>query len=131
MDLLKKILLAASLGVAMIATAPVSMAAGKIEKATVAEVVEAIKETIKLSEESLAAIESGADKKSILDLLKRTKQSSKRIESNIVDRLRQTANARVSKARSAVKKDDKETAVAFMTEAVQRFKDIQKKHSSF
>ena len=131
MDLLKKIVLAASLSVAMIATAPVSMAAGKIEKATVAEVVEAIKETIKLSEESLAAIESGADKKSILDLLKRTKQSSKRIESNIVDRLRQTANARVSKARSAVKKDDKETAVAFMTEAVQRFKDIQKKHSSF
>jgi hypothetical protein len=131
MAIFKKVLLAVFVSVAMIATAPVTIAAGKIEKATPQEVTEAIKDTISLSEETLAAVESGAEKEAVLDLFKRTKQSSKRIESNIVDRLRQTANSRLKKARSAFKKDDKETAVAFMTEAIQIFKDVQKKHAAF
>ena len=131
MAILKKVLLAVFVSMAMIATAPVTIAAGKIEKATAQEVVEAIKDTISLSEETLAAVESGAEKEAVLELFKKTKQASKRIESNIVDRLRQTANARLRKARSAFKQDDKETTIAFMTEVVQRFKEIQKKHSSF
>lgn len=130
MNLHKKILLAAFISAAMITTAPVTMAA-KIEKATAQAVVKIIEETIVLSEEALAAIESGMEKKELLKLLKKLKQSSKGIESNIVDRLRQTANARLNKARSAVKQDDKETAIAYMTEVVQLFKKIQKKHSAF
>jgi len=131
MAILKKVLLAAFVSTAMITTAPVTIAAGKIEKATPQEVKEAIVETISLSEETLAAVESGAEKEAVLDLFKRTKQSSKRIESNIVDRLRQTANSRLSKARSAYRKDDKETTIGLMTEVVQRFNEIQKKHSAF
>lgn len=131
MNLHKKILLAAFISAAMITTAPVTMAAGKVEKATAQAVVKIIEETIVLSEEALAAIESGMEKKELLKLLKKLKQSSKGIESNIVDRLRQTANARLNKARSAVKQDDKETAIAYMTEVVQLFKKIQKKHSAF
>ncbi len=130
MELLKKLLMAVSISIAMIATTQVATA-GKIEKATVQEVKEAIVDTISLSEETLAAIESGAEKDSVLELFKKTKQSSKRIESNIVDRLRQTANSRLRNARSAYKKDDKETAIGLMTEVIQRFNEIQKKHSSF
>lgn len=130
MNLHKKILLAAFISAAMITTAPVTMAA-KVEKVTAQAVVKIIEETIVLSEEALAAIESGMEKKELLKLLKKLKQSSKGIESNVVDRLRQTANARLNKARSAVKQDDKETAIAYMTETVQLFKKIQKKHSAF
>lgn len=53
----------------MITTAPVTMAA-KVEKATAQAVVKIIEETIVLSEEALAAIESGMEKKELLKLLK-------------------------------------------------------------
>jgi hypothetical protein len=130
MDLYKKILFAVSISIAMITTAPVALAA-KVEKATAEAVVKIIEETITLSEETLEALQGGAEKEKLLALLKKTKQSSKGIESNIVDRLRQTANARLNKVRSAVKQDDNETAIAYMTEVVERFKEIQQKHSAF
>lgn len=131
MDLFKKILLAVFVGTAMIATAPVTLAAGKIENATKEEVAEAIVEAIDLSEKALAAVKAGESKETVMALLKSTKQASKRIESNIVDRLRSKANSRVSKARSAYKKGDMAKAEALLAEAVETFKEVQTKHSSF
>ena len=131
MALLKKLLLAVFVSVAMFATAPATMAAGKIEKATIAEVTEAIKETISLSEETLAALQSGADKEKVLGLYKSTKQESKKIESNIVDRLRSKANSRVKQSRSAYLKEDNAKAEELMTEAIKIFKEVQVKHREF
>lgn len=131
MDLLKKLLLAVFVSVAMFATAPATMAAGKIEKATIADVTEAIKEAISLSEETLAALQSGAEKDKILGLYKSTKQASKKIESNIVDRLRSKANSRVKQSRSAYLKEDNAKAEELMTEAIKIFKEVQVKHREF
>lgn len=131
MALLKKLLLAVFVTVVMFATAPATMAAGKIEKATIAEVTEAIKEAISLSEETLAALQSGAEKDKVLGLYKSTKQASKRIESNIVDRLRAKANSRVKKSRSAYLKEDNAKAEELMTEAIKIFNEVQAKHKAF
>jgi hypothetical protein len=131
MDLLKKILLAVFVGTAMIATAPVTLAAGKVENATKEEVAAAIVEAIDLSEQTLAAVQAGDDKDKVMEMLKSIKQASKRIESNIVDRLRSKANSRVSKARSAFKKGDNTKAEALLVEAVVIFKEVQSKHRSF
>ena len=131
MALLKKLLLAVFVSVAMFATAPATMAAGKIEKATVAGVTQAIEDAISLSQETLTAIQSGAEKDKVLELFKSTKQASKKIESNVVDRLRSKANSRLSKARSAYKKEDTAKAEELMTEAVKIFKEVKTKYHAF
>ncbi|WP_031434598.1 hypothetical protein [Methylomarinum vadi] len=131
MDLLRKVLLAVFVSVAMFATAPATMAAGKIENATAEEVSQAIEDAISNSEKAVAAMQSGADEDTVLGLLKATKQASKRIESNVVDRLRSKANSRIAKSRSAFRKGDKEKAQALATEALDIFKEVKSKYHSF
>ncbi len=131
MSILKKVLSAAIISTAMLTTSPSVMAAGKIEKATMAEVSEAVEDAVRLSDETVAAISEGAEKDVVMNLFKETKQASKRIESNIVDRLRQKANGRLRQARSAFKKGDTGEALAKMTEAAQIFKDIKAKRNAF
>lgn len=129
MDLLKKLLLAAV--ISMTAISPAAFAEGKIKNATVEEVSQAIDDAIRLSGETLTAVQSKAEKDEVLKLLKATKQASKRIESNVVDRLRSKANGKIAQARSAVKKGDSETAIALLTEAVEIFKEVKTKHQAF
>lgn len=131
MDLLKKVLLAVFVSAAMFSAAPATMAAGKIQNATAEEVSQAIEDAISNSEAALAAMQNGEDQDAVLALLKSTKQASKRIESNIVDRLRSKANSRVSKARSAYKKGENEKAQALLSEATEIFKEVQSKYKSF
>ncbi len=130
MDFLKKILPAVFVSIAMLVTVP-AMAAGKIENATTEEVSQAIDDAIRLSGEALEAMENGADVDTVLALVKSTKQASKRIESNVVDRLRSQANSRLAKARMAYKKGDSEKAKALMTEAAKLYKEVKTKYQAF
>ena len=130
MALLKNLLLA-FVAIAVLSIATPASAAGKIEKATTQEVAEAIVHTIALTEETVAAIKNGIDTKAALALFKKIKQSSKKIESNIVDRLRSKANQRIVKARSAMKKGDTAKAIALTEEATEIFKEVKVKHANF
>jgi Zn-dependent oligopeptidase len=131
MAILKKVLSAAIISTAMLTSAPTVMAAGKIEKATMADVTEAVEEAVRLSDETVAAIKEGAEKDTIMNLFKETKQASKKIESNVVDRLRQKANETLRKARSKYKKGETEEALTLMTKAAKIFKDIKAKRNAF
>lgn len=132
MALLKKLLLASAITVSLITVSPATFAAGKIEKSTVAEVKVAIDETIALSEDVLAAVEAGeATQEEVLILMKKTKQASKRIESNPVDRLRSKGNQRMAKARSAFKKGEHEKAIVLIKEVVSIYKEVKVKYNSF
>ncbi len=134
MGLLKKLLLAISIAAVSISAISVTpaIAAGKIEKATAEEVTITIAKTIELSEKTLAAVIAGEmSKDEILALMKETKQSSKLIESNIVDRLRSKASERLAKGRSAFKKGKKDEAVELLTKVVEIFKEVQIKHAAF
>ncbi len=133
MDLLKKLVLAFFMSFAMLVIAPTAMAApaGKVANQTQAEVVQSLIDTVNVSEETLAAMKSGADKDAVMALLKKTKQTAKRIESAVVLSDRDRALARVNKARSAYKKGDTAEAEELMAEAVERFKDVEKKFHNF
>ncbi len=131
MSILKKILSAAIVSTVILTSAPAVIAAGKIEKATMAEVTEAVEDAVRLSDETVAAIKEGAEKEAVMNLFKETKQASKRIESNVVDRLRQKANETLRKARSKYKKGENEEALTLMTKAAKIFKDIKAKRNAF
>lgn len=128
---LKKLILAFFFSFAFLATAPSAFAVGKIENATPAETVIAIDETLVLAEETLAAIKDGTDKETVMPMFKKTKQSAKKIESTVTYMLREKSLGRLSKARSAFKKGDTETAEAKMTEALKLFKELKTKYHDF
>jgi len=108
MGLLKKLTLAFFVSFAMLAVAPSAIAKpGKIANQTQAEVEQSLLDTIAVAEETLAAMKSGADKETVMALLKKTKQTGKTIESSVVLANRDRALTKVKKARSAYKKDQK------------------------
>ena len=130
MALLKRTFLTVALAASVVAYVPVSVA-GKVENATAAEVKEAIDSAVSLSEETLAAVNSDADKDAVLDLYKATKQASKRIESNVVDRLRAKANSFLGNSRNAFKKGNKAEAVELLEKAVETYKGVKTKYGAF
>ncbi len=79
MRLSKKNLLAILLVSAVAIVSTPTIAAGKIENATPAEVKASIETTIERAEKTLATLESGTDKETVLALLSDTKQMAKEI----------------------------------------------------
>jgi len=133
MSLLKKLVLALFVSTAMIATVPSAMAkpAGKVANQTGAETEQALLDTISAAEAALAGIRNGDDKKTVMALLKTSKQTAKTIESAVVLSDRDRAMARVKKARSAFKKGKTKEAEELMIEAVERFKAVNEKYHNF
>ena len=128
MDLLKKVILALFVSLSMFAVAPAVMA--EIEVPSTEEVAEAIEDSIKLSEQTLAALKANEPKDSVLALFKSTKTASKKIESTPVERTRFKASQKLAKARLAFKRGDTEEAVELMTEVIELFKEVQKIHQA-
>ncbi len=131
MDFMKKAALALCLSMPLATTAPNLMAAGKIANATAAEVAEAIDKTIQSSEETLAAIKSGADKNSVMAMFKTTKQHAKKIESTVTFSIRDKGLARLKTARSAFKKENMRKAEDYMAQAIDIFKKTKAKYHNF
>lgn len=123
MHFVKKMIIAIFLGFA-ISTAAV--AAGKIENATMDEIKAAIDNTIELSEQTLAAIESGADKEKVLDLISDVKQMGKEIHATRRAAVyKSKAGTQMKKARSAAKKNDLETAKEHVKNGVEFYKQLK------
>ncbi|SMG62360.1 conserved hypothetical protein, secreted [methanotrophic bacterial endosymbiont of Bathymodiolus sp.] len=133
MSLLKKLVLAFFVSFAMLATAPSVMAkpAGKVANQSQAEVAQSLTDTVTIAEETLAAMKSGADKDTVLALIKKTKQTAKTIESSVVLAKRDRALSKVAKARGAYKKDRHEKAEELMEQAVKGFKDVKTLYHNF
>ncbi len=133
MTSLKKIVLALFVSSALLAAAPSAVAkpAGKVENQSQEAVAQSLVDTITAAETALAAVQNGTDKKETMALFKATKQTAKTIESSVVLADRDRALNRVMKARSAFKKGDIKTAEEFMTEAVERFKQVKAKYHNF
>ncbi|WP_428355417.1 hypothetical protein [Methyloprofundus sp.] len=130
MNLLKKLVLAFFVSFAMLAVAPSAMA-GKQENQTQAQVAQSLTDTVTAAEETLAAMKSGADKETVMALLKKTKQTAKTIESSVVLANRDRALGKVKKARSAYKKDQHAKAEELMTQAVDKFKKVKEQYHNF
>ena len=131
MGLLKKLTLAFFVSFAMLAVAPSAIAAGKVANQTQAEVEQSLLDTIAVAEETLAAMKSGADKETVMALLKKTKQTGKTIESSVVLANRDRALGKLKKARSAYKKDQHEKAEELMEQAVKKFIAVNEQYHNF
>lgn len=133
MALLKKLVIASFISTAMITAAPSAMAKpmGKIENQTQEGVLSAFDESIATAEETLEALNSGADKDAVLALMKKSKQALNRIESATVNREKERANTLLRKSRSAFKKGDTEKAKALMVDTVAKFKSLKQIFLSF
>ena len=132
MGLLKKLTLAFFVSFAMLAVAPSAIAKpGKIANQTQAEVEQSLLDTIAVAEETLAAMKSGADKETVMALLKKTKQTAKTIESSVVLADRDRALSKVGKARLAYKRDQHAKAEELMEQAVKGFKKVNEKYHNF
>ena len=125
MHLIKKIILASFL-ICAISTTPVALAAGKIENATLEEIKASIDTTIERSEKTLEALESGADKEAVLELLASTKQMAKEIHATRKSAVyKSKAGSQMKKARSAAKKDDLEKAKEHVIKGLEYYKNLK------
>jgi ribosomal protein S20 len=103
-----------------------SVAAGKIENATLEEILAAIDTTIERSEKTLAALESGADKETVLGLLRDTKQIAKEIHATRKAAVyKSKAGTLMKKARSATKKDDMDAAKEHVAKGLEFYKKLK------
>ncbi|MGR9115367.1 MAG: hypothetical protein ACU85E_06340 [Gammaproteobacteria bacterium] len=125
MNFLKNIIFSIFIASSLGAVSSVSFAAGKIENATTADVKEQIEKAIDNTADAIAAIQNNENEDAVLGLIKNAKQASKRIESNRLDVKRSRANASLAKARNAVKKAQNDEAIAFLTKALDGFKEIK------
>lgn len=126
MHLIKKMILAFFFISVTATISTTAIAAGKIENATLDEVKASINMTIERSEKTLAAIESGADKETVLALLSDTKQMAKEIHATRRAAVfKSKAGSQMKKARKAAKKDDLETAKGHVEKGVQFYKQLK------
>ena len=133
MSLFKKLVMAFFVSFAMLAAAPSAMAKplGKIQNQSQEGVAQSLDDTVAVAEETLAAMKSGADKDTVMALLKKTKQTGKTIESSVVLANRDRALGKVKKARSAYKKDQHAKAEELMAQAVDKFKKVREQYHNF
>lgn len=126
MYLTKKIILAFLLVCAVTTVSTTTIAAGKIENATLEEIKASIDTTIERSEKTLAALESGADKETVLTLLRDTKQMAKEIHATRRSAIyKSKAGTQMKKARFAAKKGDLETAKGHVAKGVEFYKQLK------
>ena len=121
------ILLAATVG----ASSTITNTAGKIESLTTEEVTHAIETTVKYAEETLEALNNGADKDVILDLIRKTKQIAKEIEVTRLGPNKMKASAQMKKARFAVRKDEMDKAKKHVKKGVSYYHALRKRFYDF
>nr|WP_305906739.1 hypothetical protein [Methylomarinum sp. Ch1-1]MDP4519442.1 hypothetical protein [Methylomarinum sp. Ch1-1] len=80
-----------------------SSSAFAVANPTYGEVWAAIDNTIAKVEEAKSALENGADKEALIDMVTEARQLQKEIANNDLDVKRNRASAKLKKARSAIK----------------------------
>jgi len=120
MNALKKILVSLSMA-GFMAASSTAMAANP----TVAEVKAAIDNTIAKVEESISAIEQGADTEATVALINEARQAQKDISNQEVDLKRNKASSKLKNAIAEVRKSELQPAEQLLREALKDFQDIK------
>ena len=120
MKALKKIVVTLSVAGFMAASSG-AMAANP----TVAEVKAAIDNTIAKVEESISAIENGADNDALVALINDARQVQKDISNQEVDLKRNKASSKLKNAIAEVRKSELQPAEQLLREALKDFQEIK------
>ena len=123
MNTFKKIL--ASLAIATLSSTAFAVANPSYE-----DVKAAIDNTLAKVEETKAALENGADSEKLIDMVTDARQLQKDIANNVLDVKRNRASNVLKQARMAIQKSDLQSAKESLTDAANRYKEIQKLYAS-
>lgn len=125
MKLLKSIIIAVAITASM-GVASSAIAAGKIENATTADVMEAIEQAITGSAAALDGLKNGSKEEAVLESVSSARQATKRIEvGTTLDPTRSRASTQLRTANAAVKNGEKDKAEAALIEAIKGFEEIK------
>jgi Skp family chaperone for outer membrane proteins len=122
MNTFKKILLSSVMTVSM---ASISSAASAVENPSYEDVKAAIENTQAKVDESIAALNNGADNEVVIEMITDARQLQKDIANNVLDLKRNQASNVLKKARTALKSNELEVAKESLTDAANRYKEIQ------
>ncbi|OAI16626.1 hypothetical protein A1507_11505 [Methylomonas koyamae] len=92
---------------------------------TYAEVRAAIDNTLAKVEEAKVAMDSGAPKESLVDMITEARQLQKDIANNVLDVKRNQASGVLKQVRVAIEKDDMQAAKESLNNALNRYKEIK------
>ncbi|MCD2453441.1 hypothetical protein GO003_023965 [Methylicorpusculum oleiharenae] len=122
MNIFKKILLSSVMTVSM---AAISSVASAVENPSYEDVKAAIENTQSKVDESIAALNNGADNEVVIEMITDARQLQKDIANNVLDLKRNQASNVLKKARTALKSNELEVAKESLTDAANRYKEIQ------
>jgi hypothetical protein len=123
MNTFKKIL-------ASVVIAALSSTAFAVANPSYEDVKAAIDNTLAKVEETKAALDNGTDKEKLIDMVTDARQLQKDIANNVLDLKRNQASNVLKKARTAIQNDELQAAKDSLTDAANRYKEIQKLYAS-
>ena len=123
MNIFKKILVS-------FVIATLSSTAFAVANPSYEDVKAAIDNTLAKVEETKAALDNGADSKKLIDMVTDARQLQKDIANNVLDVKRNQASNILKKVRTAIQNNELLAAKESLTEAANRYKEIQQLYAS-
>ena len=123
MNTFKKIL--ASLVIAALSSTAFAVANPSYE-----DVKAAIDNTLAKVEETKTALDNGTDNEKLIDMVTDARQLQKDIANNVLDLKRNQASNVLKKARTAIQNNELQSAKESLTDAANRYKEIQQLYAS-
>jgi hypothetical protein len=94
------------------------------------DVKAAIDNTLAKVEETKAALDNGADSEKLIDMVTDARQLQKDIANNVLDVKRNQASNILKKVRTAIQNNELQAAKESLTDAANRYKEIQQFYAS-
>ena len=94
------------------------------------DVKAAIDNTLAKVEETKTALDNGADNEKLIDMVTDARQLQKDIANNVLDVKRNQASNVLKKVRTAIQKNELQAAKESLTDAANRYKEIQQLYAS-
>ena len=123
MNTFKKIL-------ASVVIAAMSSTAFAVANPSYEDVKAAIDNTLAKVEETHTALDNGADNEKLIDMVTDARQLQKDIANNVLDVKRNQASNVLKKVRTAIQKNELQSAKESLSDAVIRYKEIQQLYAS-
>ncbi len=127
MNTFNKILVSSVMAVSM---AAMSFTASAVVNPSYEDVKAAIVNTKAKVEETITALDNGADNEVVAEMISDARQLQKDIANNVLDLKRNQASNVLKQARTAVKNNDRESAKESLTDAANRYKEIEQLYAA-
>jgi len=127
MNTFNKILVSSVMAVSM---AAMSYNASAVVNPSYEDVKAAIVNTKAKVDETITALDNGADNEVVAEMISDARQLQKDIANNVLDLKRNQASNVLKQARTAIKNNERESAKESLTDAANRYKEIQELYAA-